>query len=374
MKILFYSPIDLLNGGGCERWHCIVTNALKAVSGADVEIITGSLQSNPRWSMDQLTTFLKGVPYLRLDYPIMFGVLIPTPSIIYTLYKKFKAVDRVHFIYGFMGQDILVAFLSLVTGTKVTVGHHAPTFHSSKIHNLYMKLVSRYVMTVFNSHQTLNTKDKKFFANTWGIKNVNYIPSGIDVKEFINLSRNTKPNTLSFLAVGRLAEQKGFDLLIEAIRDFNQVYPDNNCVFNVVGSGPMETDLKQKALTAPNVVFHGFVDEATLMKLYSEADIYLLTSREEPFGLVLIEAWAAGMPILATKTEGPVDMLKDGENGWFIENISVNAIKDGIVDLYNKYHKNKDGLANMEEVCRQTGNDYSIEASAKKMVDILFKN
>ena len=77
-----------------------------------------------------------------------------------------------------------------------------------------------------------------------------------------------------------------------------------------------------------------FVKYEEMPKMYKLSDVFLLSSREEPFGLILIEAWSSGMPVLATKTEGPLDMLKPNENGWFTLETSVQGIFNGIEKIY----------------------------------------
>src|SRR3990167_7582904 len=110
MKILFYTPVKLQSGGGCERWHCDIVNSLKKQFGFDVEIISANLGYN-HWSTNYLKQQLQNIPYKQLHFPIIFGILIPTPSTFLFLFRRFREVDVVHFIDGFAGQDILIALL-----------------------------------------------------------------------------------------------------------------------------------------------------------------------------------------------------------------------------------------------------------------------
>ncbi len=364
-KLLFYSPVSLYSGGGAERWHCDITNAL-ANQGISVEIITGNL-SEGRWTKKRLEDNLESILFTELPYLQIFGMLIPTPSVLSILYKKFKESDYIHFIYGFMGQDIIVALLKFLARKKVIVGHHAPIFHKSLIHNLYMKFISRYLMGFFDYHMTLNKKDKDFFEQKWGIKNVHFIPSGIRVEKYLKLKRK-KQSGLQFLTVGRLSDQKGTDLLLPAIEKFNSKFPKNDFRFVFVGSGTYDSLAEEYAKRNKNIFFKGFVDDSVLIKIYQTSDIFLLPSREEPFGLVLIEAWASGLPILATKTEGPLDMLKNGKNGWFIYEISVDGILKSLEDIKQLYDNDHNFSVKLEIASRQSGREYSIENTAKKMI------
>jgi glycosyltransferase involved in cell wall biosynthesis len=370
VKILFYTPVNIRSGGGCERWHCDITNSLRKL-GVDVEIVSGNLDEGTlKWSKDELVKELNRILYTCLYYINLFGVLIPTPRTISILYKNFSNVDYVHFIYGFMGQDILVLLLKIITGKKVIVGHHAPTLHSGKIHNFYMKYVSRYLMNLFDAHITLNKRDKQFFEQNWHIKNVHFIPSGVNVEKFLNKEK-MKHEGLHFITVGRLEKQKGIDLMLLAIELFNKKFPNSNAVFHIVGNGFYKDMVEKFTSTHSNIIYHGYVNNDELVDLYAQCDVYLLPSREEPFGLVLIEAWSSGLPILATRTEGPSDMLVEGLNGWFIDAIdSVEEIFKGIESIYETYHNNVESLILMEKNCRSTGTKYSIDNMAKKIVEV----
>ncbi len=370
MKILFYTPVKLLSGGGCERWHCDVTNSLKKQFGFDIEIISGNLGDN-KWSKTYLQQQLKATSYTQLDYITFMGILIPTPSTFFFLLKKIKEADAVHFIYGFFGQDILMAILGLLTGKKIIVGHHAPIFHSHKFHNLYMKFVSRHIMKFFDAHQTLNTSDKEFFEKNWGIKDVYFIPGGVRVEKFFK-TKKQKHNELVFISVGRYEIQKGYDLLLEAIEKFNQRFTNNNARFLFIGGGNLKSLIVKYAKKYQNIIDLGYVPYEKMPNIYSKTDIYLLPSREEPFGLVLVEAWSSGLPVLATRTEGPRDMLKPDLNGWFIKEITADSIYESIVKLYQKYLKNKNYFLQFKNACQSTGKLYSIDTTAKRMKETFF--
>jgi glycosyltransferase involved in cell wall biosynthesis len=219
MKLLFYSPVQLVAGGGCERWHCDITNSLKKQFDCDIEIITGNI-GDQKWNEDYLSEQLNGISYQKINFFKVFGVIVPSIFQFLFLIKKVKQVDCVHVIHGFMGQDILFSLIKLFTNKKIVIGHHAPIFHSSKIHNIYMKYISRYILKYFDFHQTLNSSDRDFFINQWNIQNVYYIPSGIRIEKFLSLK--PKPHKgLTFLSVGRYEAQKGFDLQLKAIARFN---------------------------------------------------------------------------------------------------------------------------------------------------------
>jgi len=369
-KILFYTPVALTSGGGCERWHCDITNSLEEQFGDNVEIVSGN-HGEKRWSEEYLKQQLHGIVYKQLNYPIFLGVLIPTPFIVFFLLKKFRQADVVYFINGFMGQDILMVFLKLITGKKIVAGYHAPIFYASKIHNLYMRFVSRYLMNFFDYQQTLNNTDKIFLEKKWGIRNVHFIPIGIHVEKFIK-TKKIKHRGLTFISVGRYVLQKGFDLQLQAIEVFNKRHKNNQVLFYFIGSGSLKSLIQRYAKKYKNIIDVGYVDYDNIRNYYAKSDVYLLTSREEPFGLVLIEAWGLGLPVLGTKTEGPRDMLEENRNGWFIPRVTAEDIYNSIAILYKKYMKNQTYFVQFEKKCRETSKLFSIDLTAQKMKKAFF--
>ena len=371
MKILFYTPVQLASGGGCERWHCDITNSLKKQFRVETEIISANF-GKANWSRPYVRTQLGSIPYTTINFPILFGILIPTPSIFLFLLKKFKEADTVHFIHGFAGQDIMIALLKLFTGKKVIVGHHAPIFHSSMFHNFYMRYIARHVLRFFDFHQTLNSQDRELLQKKWKIKNVYFIPSGVRIEKFLRVKHKIH-NELIFLSVGRYSIQKGYDLAVEAISRFNKKFKHNLAKFLFVGNGELKNVIRKYAKQSRNIVDLGFIPYEKMPGLYARSDIFLLPSREEPFGLVLIEAWASGIPVLATRTEGPKDMLKPDINGWFIEALNEDDILNGIINIYKNYLTRKSYLDKFELNCRRTAKLFSIDTTAKRMQSSFFK-
>ena len=370
MKLLFYSPVKLRNGGGCERWHCDVTQSLAKEFKHRVTIVTSNLGDN-KWSAEYLTSQLKDIPYVRLDDWTILGVAVPKPTSIIRLYKMMAEADVVHFIHGFAGQDLLVLGLKLLLKKRVVAGHHAPILHKIGFHNWYMSNISRRLLNFFDGHMTLNLRDKQFLENQWRIRGVKFIPSGIRLDKFLVIKRPRRHN-LGFVTVGIYRLQKGLDLLMQAIEEFNRILPNNKAIFRLVGGGELKDTVTTHVAKNHNIIDLGYLKYEEMPGVYQQSDVYLLPSREEPFGLVLIEAWASGMPVLATKTEGPSDMLIEGKNGWFISEINSLAICDALVKLYNKWmHTPKERLFS-EQLCRVTGSKFSIDTTAKRMNNELF--
>lgn len=118
------------------------------------------------------------------------------------------------------------------------------------------------------------------------------------------------------LFCGRLVWQKGADILVEAIPGILRKYPSAKFVF--AGDGDQRGLLEARTRhlgVAPAVRFFGYSNGSTLVKLFKLCDVVCVPSRNEPFGIVVLEAWSAGKPVLATETGGPREYVDHEVNG-----------------------------------------------------------
>jgi len=128
------------------------------------------------------------------------------------------------------------------------------------------------------------------------------------------------------LAVGRLVDDKGFDLLLHAFATVRQTLPEAQLL--IVGSGPEEPTLKalcsQLGLGSA-VSFLGHVSQPSTW--FSDATLFVLSSRHDAMPNALLEAAACGLPIVATPaSQGLVDLLQDQPGAWLAEEITAPAL------------------------------------------------
>lgn len=118
------------------------------------------------------------------------------------------------------------------------------------------------------------------------------------------------------LFCGRLVQQKGADLMIEALPAVLGYHPSAKFVF--AGDGHMRHDLEQRAgeLGIGHAVrFLGHRGGRELIELFQMSDALCIPSRNEPFGIVVLEAWSAGKPVVATVNGGPNEFVRHGIDG-----------------------------------------------------------
>jgi glycosyltransferase involved in cell wall biosynthesis len=121
----------------------------------------------------------------------------------------------------------------------------------------------------------------------------------------------TQDGVRRVVMLSRLDRIKRVGLLFDALE---KVPGLETMQFDLYGSGEEAEALALRAARHPNVHLHGFVPDAAAA--LGTADLLLHTCPEEPFGLVLLEAFAAGVPVLVPNSGGARDIVQDGVNGW----------------------------------------------------------
>lgn len=128
------------------------------------------------------------------------------------------------------------------------------------------------------------------------------------------------PMDPAFLFVGRLEYQKGPDLLLETMPGVLRTRGDAKFIF--AGEGQMRSQLERRAHqlgVAHAIRFTGQLSgEQPLIRLFKSCDAVCVPSRNEPFGIVILEAWASRKPVIATHNGGPRETIQHGETGYLV--------------------------------------------------------
>ena len=136
---------------------------------------------------------------------------------------------------------------------------------------------------------------------------------------------------------GRLAYQKGPDLLVEAIPGLLRHYPHAKFIF--AGDGEMRPAVEHRARqlgVAHATRFLGYRNGGELIDLYKACDAVCVPSRNEPFGIVVLEAWSAGKPVIVSKNGGPDEYVWHEVNGLKIYP-NPNSVGWGIGTLFTNF-------------------------------------
>jgi len=152
-------------------------------------------------------------------------------------------------------------------------------------------------------------------------------------KTFVKKIRSEYPKR-SFLVghIGALDNnQKGQEFIIEVARELQHTHPDIH--FLLVGGGDDEAMLKSLATGLENLRFVGFVENVG--DYLAAFDIFILPSRKEGIGSILLDAMAAKLPLIASRVGGVPDIVHNGKNGYLIEAKRSDLLKEAILHLYS---------------------------------------
>ena len=198
------------------------------------------------------------------------------------------------------------------------------------------------------------TSDIEKLLRQYGVfTDIQTIPTGIDLKGYLDGDSTWLKEKFFIpkekkvlLYVGRLGAEKNLDFLLEAFKDINNKMPNSTLV--LVGGGPQEKYYKELCSTMnlkDKIIFTGTLNRKKVIDAYLGADLFVFASVTETQGLVLGEAQAAGLPIVAVEAFGTKEMVTPEFDGFltqlsqkdFVSKV-LNLLTDPV--LYAKFSKN----------------------------------
>lgn len=224
-------------------------------------------------------------------------------------------------------------------GLKYSLSLHNEMFHQEKISVEggnrciesveFINTVSRYIADgVVKRFPQAEKKLRVVYSGAdTNIYKVRSSPEGQENRKKLMMLYGLQEDCKVVLNVGRLSVKKGADVLLKAMKGLMETYP--NLALVIVGSkwyGTNEEDdyvksVKRlaKSLSGP-VIFTGFVPPAEIPPYYNMGDVFVCTSQwNEPLARVHFEAMAAGLPIITSNRGGNPEVVKDGENGFVVD-------------------------------------------------------
>ena len=269
--------------------------------------------------------------------------------------------DCVH-AHWLIPQGIVQAF---VPSNYLVTGHGADV---TSLNKSVVKILKSRCLKRATYITVVSERLRQELEKVYGIpkQKIDVIPMGCDVTNFSPNFRNEqyfkKNGKKNIIFVGRLAEKKGVKYLIDAMQ-----YVDANLY--IVGKGPLEEKLKRQASCyGEKIIFMGAKTHEELSEIYASADVFVAPSitakdgDQEGFGLVIIEAMASGVPVVASRSGGIVDIISHGQNGLLVEEKNSKELAVEI-NLLLQDEELRDRLIN---VSRETVRKYSYENIAKE--------
>ena len=288
----------------------------------------------------------------RCDYGHVIGfrnvkvIFYPECRLSLTQIRKIKRVLR-----GFKPDLLHIVTEFTIGAAGVTVGKELGIPMVSTFHTDYDKYMDYYKMKHLkpfawaylrkihnNCRMTFcPSEETKNMLLAHKIKNVSVISNGVDVDSFNPEFRSDElrrklgaENKLIVLYVGRVAQEKDIDVFLKAYEIVKAKYKDR-VLFIVTGDGPHRNDLEAKS--SPDILFTGYKKGNELYEMYASADIFAYPSTTETFGNVVVEAMAAGLPVVAARAGGVIDSVIDGYNGFLTAPKNEHDFAHGIIKL-----------------------------------------
>jgi len=162
------------------------------------------------------------------------------------------------------------------------------------------------------------------------------LPNAVDLPPADPSAPRSGGGELRILSVSRMSSMdayKGIGTLVAALRGVKERIP---VICTVVGDGELRASYEEEArrLGLEGVVrFVGRVDDSELERWYRWADVFVLPSTKEGFGVVYLEAWAHGLPVVAARAGGAAEVVENGQTGLLVEPESPQAVVEALLRL-----------------------------------------
>ena len=216
----------------------------------------------------------------------------------------------------------------------------------------------------FDKFVVLTNEDRGYWGN---LPNIEVIPNAA----MFVADRYSDVSVKRVIAVGRLDYQKGFDRLIQAWEIVNKSGKYDDWRLDIFGQGDWK-DMLQGMIDKKGLNGSAFINKPTknIGEEYADSSMLVMSSNYEGFPMVMIEAMACGLPVVAFDFKcGPKDIIRNEENGLIIHNGDIKALADGIMKLMEDTENRK----RMSLNARKIVDTYSEKAVMEKWIG-LFNN
>lgn len=278
-------------------------------------------------------------------------------------YKSFQPnIVHAHYAtsYGFFGAQLKAEnYIVSVWGSDV---FDFP--RKSSMHKALIKYVFRKAKTILST-SSIMAEEIQLYTK----KKVLITPFGIDVNKF--KPRVKKTENFIVGTVKSLEKIYGIDYLLEAFSIFHKNFPNSEC--HIYGRGSQLQELKSlanKLGVEESVKFKGYIDNDSVPEVLNGFDVFCALSREESFGVAVLEASSCGVPVVVNNIGGFKEVVKDRITGFIVNASNSSQVADQLSFLAN----NKEERQKLGEKGREyVEANYSWTKSAQIMQDI-YKN
>lgn len=342
---LVYCILDYHAAGGTERTLSVQANYF-AEHGAEVCIVSTetNIIGNPFYKFsDKIKFYNLNINYHRVDGKISPVSVFKRLCLGYLhrlrLTRLLKEI-KPDFTFSMFGHEM--KFLTRINdgSCKILEFHFFRYYKDVEIRDrslslykkVFEKMKLKFKLNAIDKYDAFVVLTKEDAENWRNFKNLHVIPNALPSYS----DRISECKSKRVISVGRLSKQKGFDILIDVWKLVSEKHPDWS--LDIFGEGECRNFLQEKAKGNGlyNIEFHRPV--CNINDKYLESSIFVLSSRYEGFGIVLIEAMACGLPCVTFNCPcGPSEIVVDGESGFVVPAGNVELMADKICTLIENY-------------------------------------
>lgn len=342
----------------------------KAIAAQGVEVFffaidIRSIRRRRHWGVsegirDGVHWFMYSLPVGRVPFAVRFYVgRYMLKRLFYRVFEEIKWPDIIH--AHFVSIGIMSSYLSKKTGLPLVITEHSSVMNVSPI----PQNIKKYAKESYTQAKRVLAVSSCLSANILnecGIES-EVVPNIIDLSIF-NQCVPVEHDGFNVVTTCGLVKGKGVFDLVKAVQKASHFIPQLH--LDIIGDGELRNDLEKyvdENNISDRIKFWGFLPREKTVKVYENADCFSMLSERETFGVVYVEALAAGLPIIATKCGGPEDFVDD-EVGILVGVNNIDEASDAIINLYNGYSRYK------KDVLRNRASEYNPQTIASKLINI----
>jgi glycosyltransferase involved in cell wall biosynthesis len=265
---------------------------------------------------------------------------------------------------------LIAAFYALLNKSRFVIYQGIYGYSSKRSIRLMMKLYDAFAGWLLRKvcwRVVCKTNASQQYMLKKGYRDIRVIPIGVNTSLFYPDKRWGKDH-FEILCVGKLIELKNYPLILETFYHLCKFNP--RVRLTIIGTGPCKSqilNLIEEKRLAKRVSLIEKVPNNIIRRYYSKADLFLLFSKVEIFGMVILEAMACGCPVVATPIPGALDVIVDGENGLMIRDADPAVIAKRIDSVL----RNNALLSSMKKKAFETATEkYSWQHIARQYYQV----
>jgi glycosyltransferase involved in cell wall biosynthesis len=373
MNLLMMTNTYLPHVGGVANSVDLYTKQMRKL-GHHVIVVSPHFEGEPENEEDVIR-----IPAVQQIKGSEFSMILPVPGFLDAKLKDFKP-DIVHSHHPFFVGSVAVRISSKynvpLVFTQHTMYEHY-THYTPSIPRMKAFLIN--LVTGYANMANLVIAPSESIAEiirNYGVTvPIEVIPTGVDTEKYrfgdgrkIRTQMNIPENAFVIGYTGRIEPEKNMIFLANAIAEF--LLKNAKGHFLIVGYGTMEEQLREmfyfKALES-RIHFTGKMTGQEVIDSYHAMDVFAFASKTETQGMVLAEAMAAGVPVVAIEAPGSREVIENGINGFLVKDENIELFADALFKMSQLPDENK---KDFQIAAKNTAEEFSISKFTAKITDV----